>query len=54
MLRVNKRTSVGKLGIANVVDHWRKLAGLDDEDFGKKTAAIHTRLPPGLRPLRPD
>ena len=54
MSRTNRRLPVGKLGIATVVDRWRKLADLDDVDFEKKAAAVRTtRLPPGLRPPRP-
>jgi len=54
MLRTKKRTPVAKLGIVNVADRWRALADIDDKAFERKISNAHTRLPPGLRPLRPD
>ena len=38
MASTNKRVPVGKLGIANKVDRWRKLAALDDAVFEKRVA----------------
>ena len=52
MASTNKRVPVSKLGIANKVDRWRKLASLDDAVFEKRVAYFHKKLPPGLRPLR--